>query len=363
MTSRPWREAMQDALYGPAGFYHRPEGGPGQHFRTSTSASVHFARAVLRLLVVVDEELGRPGRLDLVEVAAARGALLTTIAALAATKVPDLADRLVLTGVELAARPSGLPPAIGWVADLADLPPLTGLLLANEWLDNVPLDVVEQTGDGPRLVQVEADGTESLDGAPAAAEQAWLRDWWPGLADGDRADVGLPRDDAWSAAVRRLSGGLALAIDYGHVLPERASGAYAGGTLTGYRGGRQVGAVPDGSCDITAHVALDSVAAAGAAAAGTAADGTLLTDQRSALRALGLTGARPERELAARDPRGYLAALQSSGEQAELTARGGLGDFGWVLHAVGVPLPAGLRAAPPLVADLHQPVAPTDGNT
>ena len=48
-----------------------------------------------------------------------------------------------------------------------DLPPVTGLLVANEWLDDVPLDVVEQTGDGPRLVLVDADGAGSLGPAPA----------------------------------------------------------------------------------------------------------------------------------------------------------------------------------------------------
>jgi SAM-dependent MidA family methyltransferase len=98
--------------------------------------------------------------------------------------------------------------------------------------------------------------------------------------------------------------------------------------------------VPDGSCDITAHVALDSVAAAGARAAGVPAR---LTDQRSVLRALGVAAGLPDRALASSDPRGYLQALQSAGQAAELTARGGLGDFGWVLQPVGVPLPAGLR--------------------
>src|SRR5262249_62244441 len=82
-----------------------------------------------------------------------------------------------------------------------------------------------------------------------------------------RAEVGAPRDAAWADAVRAVTRGLALAVDYGHL----ANGRPAFGSLTGFRDGRQVPPVPDGSCDLTAHVAIDSVAAAGVAAAGGAA--------------------------------------------------------------------------------------------
>ena len=88
----------------------------------------------------------------------------------------------------------------------------------------------------------------------------------------DRAEIGRPRDDAWADAVgARAAAGCALAVDYGHLRADRPPV----GTLTGYRGGRQVPPVPDGRCDVTAHVAIDAVAAAGAAVAGrayTAAD-------------------------------------------------------------------------------------------
>ncbi|MEV7908263.1 hypothetical protein AB0P04_42380, partial [Streptomyces anulatus] len=78
---------------------------------------------------------------------------------------------------------------------------------------------------------------------------------------------------------------------------------------------------------ITAHVALDACAAAGE---GAGAATTVLTTQREALRALGVTGARPSLDLAGRDPGGYLRALARASEEAELIAPGGLGDFGWL---------------------------------
>jgi len=122
-----------------------------------------------------------------------------------------------------------------------------------------------------------------------------------------------------------------LAVDYGHTAADRPPG----GTLAGYRHGRRVPPVPDGSCDVTAHVALDAVAAAGAAAGAT---GTLLTDQRRALQALGLTG-RPQ--VGTRSGTGAVAGLARAGREAELLDPGGLGGFGWLLQTVGDrPLPA-----------------------
>ncbi|HVF19831.1 MAG TPA: SAM-dependent methyltransferase [Mycobacteriales bacterium] len=340
-TFRPWREAMHEALYGDGGFYHRAEGGPGHHFRTSSTASPHFARALLRLAAHVDASLDFPDPFVLVEVAAARGALLTTLATLAAEEAPQLAPRLRLVGVEVAARPPQLDLSIEWVADLGDVVPRpVGLLVANEWLDNVVVDVVEQTLHGAGLVEVAADGTERVGRGVDVEQQRWLDEWWPLCDDGERAELGGFRDEAWRQAVARMGRGVAVCIDYAHTLPEREAGLWSAGTLTGYREGRQVPPVPDGSCDLTAHVTIDSVEAAGLLGGASA---SLLTDQRTALRALGLRGGRPSVEMAWTDPRGYLLALSGAGQEAELIARDGLGDFRWLVQGVGVDVPEILR--------------------
>lgn len=62
-----------------------------------------------------------------------------------------------------------------------------------------------------------------------------------------------------------------------------------------------------------------------------------MVTQRNALRALGVSGARPALTLASTDPTAYVRALASAGAAAELTAPGGLGDFGWLLQPVGIP--------------------------
>ncbi|MFJ6987386.1 MULTISPECIES: SAM-dependent methyltransferase [unclassified Streptomyces] len=338
-TWRGWRTAAQEALYGPGGFYLRPEG-PAAHFRTSVHASPLYAEAVARLLCRVDEALGRPATLDFVDLAAGRGELVTgVLAALPA----EVAARTRAYAVEIAPRPEGLAGCVAWLHEAP--PAITGLLFANEWLDNVPVDVAEVDGDGvPRLVEVRADGTERLGGPVTGAAAEWLGRWWPTPAEeGLRAEIGLPRDEAWAAAVSRMAGGLAVAVDYAHTAGARPPF----GTLTGFRDGRETAPVPDGSCDITAHVALDACAAAGAAAARGAGPSAgarrsprpRLLRQRTALRALGVTAGRPPLSLASTDPAGYVRALARAGEAAELTAPGGLGDFGWLVQPVGVPDP------------------------
>ncbi|MFC7384030.1 SAM-dependent methyltransferase [Sphaerisporangium rhizosphaerae] len=312
-----WRQAMQQALYGDDGFYIRER--PSGHFRTSVAASPAFARAVLRLLDTVDQAVGHPRELDLVDVGSGDGALVAQVLDIAA---PELAERLRVTAVELSPPPGDLDKRVTWAC--SPPPDVTGLVIANEWLDNVPLEVAEQTPEGPRLVLVDPEtGEERLGGPPEEADARWLARWWPLRRAGMRAEIGRPRDEAWASVVGRLTRGLAVAADYAHPVDNRPP--Y--GTLMGYRDGACVPAIPDGSCDITAHVALDACAAAGERAG---AISTTLTTQRQALRDLGVSGARPALTLATTDPAGYLRALARASEEAELIDPAGLGGFGWL---------------------------------
>ena len=320
----PWRVAMADALYGPAGFYRDPAG-PGAHFRTSVHASPLFAAAVARLAA-------RHRLTTVVDIGAGRGELVRALHALDAG--------LDLVAVELTERPADLPAAIEWRADPpADAGPgVPVLAVANEWLDNVPLDIATVADDGtPRMVLVNPKtGEEMLGPVPEPADLDWLARWWPLPATpGRRSEIGRSRDGAWTSLLRGLApGSVALAIDYGHELPDRP----AHGSLTGYRRGRQVPPIPDGSCDLTAHVALDALAAAARAVG---AEPVRLSTQRKALIELGVTGSRPPRSLAEADPRGYLVELSRAGEAAELLDPGGLGGFGWLTAQVPTATPPG----------------------
>lgn len=312
---RPWEQAWDEALYGERGFYRSIEG-PAGHFATSCHGAVGaaFAEAVVALA-------RREGLRTIVDVGAGRGELLGRVAAL----VTKPGWRFV--GVDVVGQPDGLSDGVEWriargggaAPALRDLGP--ALVVANEWLDVVPCGIAQVDGSGePREVLVDGSGRESLGGALEPADRAWVDRWWPvaGGVEGGRLEVGRARDEALESLLAQVDSGLVVAIDYGHL----AGGRPDGGSLTGYRAGRQVAPVPDGSGDITAHVAMDSL------------PHDRLVRQRDALGELGIRGERAADDLAVRDPAGYLAALQRNSAVSELCGPG-LGDFWWAVTRLG----------------------------
>ncbi|MEW2430626.1 SAM-dependent methyltransferase, partial [Micromonospora sp. NPDC047644] len=243
-----WRDAMSRALYGPGGFFVAGSG-PAEHFRTSVHASPAFATALLRLLTQVDAALGHPSRFDVVDVGAGRGELLRALAGLAhnpaglahnpaglaqdpaglavgvsgepahsgrsglipawsgspetltpttsaapygpslAAVRPSLAERVRFTAVEYAPRPENLPKEINWTSEIPA--GITGVLLATEWLDNVPLDVAVHSENGWRYVLVDPEtGAETIGELVSPDDLDWLTQWWPSptsLPSTDRA--------------------------------------------------------------------------------------------------------------------------------------------------------------------------------
>ena len=316
--ARAWLAAWHDALYGADGLYVRDE--PHAHFSTATSPGLVevLASAVVALM-------RRDGLGHFVDIAAGGGEL--------AAAVRELAPGLQVTCVEVRPRPAELDERIEWIrspggALLPDsLHRLRGaLVLAHEWLDNVPCVIAERPANPPESrdreirevreglteVWVDADGTETAGDAVGAADLAWAQRWWWG---GDRVEIGRSRDEAWDDLLSRIDEGLAVAVDYGHL----REGRPAGGSLTAYRRGEVVVPVPDGSCDLTAHVAVDSLV-----------HDRLLT-QRELVRELGLVPPSPHRALARTDPAGYLRALSHRSAVAAMSDPDGLGGFWWVL--------------------------------
>lgn len=313
---RTWQQAWAEALYGEGGFYRRPEG-PAGHFATSThgAAGELLAAALLRLVE-------REGLRRVVDIGCGRGELLAALARLTEDTDPGLG----LLGVDVVDRPDDLDPRINWLVspggpDLPDLGrPTDALVLAHEWLDVVPCGIARADDDGTlRTVQVDETGAEVL-GAPLPSPDAiWVEEWWPGPHEpGATVEVGRARDEAFGALVGKVGSGLVVAVDYGH----RAEDRPVGGTLIGYREGLACPPVPDGSTDLTAHVAMDSLR-----------PDTLRT-QREALRDLGIEGSRPSLETARTDPAGYLAALSRASHAGALTS-GAPGDFFWATTRVG----------------------------
>ena len=226
----PWDVAWHRALYGADGFYRRAEGAPASHFRTGVHVSPLLASALA--------ELARQcGLSRVVDLGSGRGELLNALA--------DVDPDLVLVGADVVARPATLTERARWLpspgaAALPVAPDVFGaaLLVAHEWLDDVPCPVVELDSTGGWR-QVEVDpGTGVERPGPAATDDqlAWLTRWWPAGEPRSRAEVGLPRDLAWARLVAQAPGSVLVAIDYSH---DRATRP-AAGSLAGYRGGRVV---------------------------------------------------------------------------------------------------------------------------
>jgi SAM-dependent MidA family methyltransferase len=325
-----WRAAWDGALYGPGGFYRTSW--PGDHFRTSAHESDALARAVLAMVRSL-------GLSRVVDVGAGAGELLGHLH----RSAPDLD----LVGVEVRDRPATLPAAVAWGA----APPSSAnaLVVAHEWLDTVPCHVVAVDSAGiPRMLHVDTTtGTESWGlplhdrGVPVSV-RAWLDEWWPLQHAGARAEVGSSRDRAAAGLLDLVDEGAVLVVDYAHARDARPPH----GSLRGFRRGRLVPPVPDGTCDITADVALDAVAAA--LATHPRSTGHVLLPQHAALRRLGLEAAVPSDEVAATDPAAYLDALASATRLRTLHDPRAAGGYSWLVVGVGGIDPASALGAPTL---------------
>jgi SAM-dependent methyltransferase len=253
-------DAWEETLTGDRSFYRRPDGDPYRHFATDIADSAEILLLIGELLAFAGN--CDDGPLTVVDVGSGAGGLLARLA-MAGTNV-----RLI--GVDLRPRPTGLNADIEWITGDArvvadEIRGIRGVVVAHEFLDDIPCAAVEADEDGrPRLIRVDPLSRRLVVGEPLEdpADLAWLDRWWPVTRPLKRAEIGRSRDAAWAMITGMLDSGAALAIDYGHTRPERLAGTWDGGTLVGYREGRVVTPVADGSCNLTAHVAIDSLAAA-----------------------------------------------------------------------------------------------------
>ncbi len=313
-TFRPWLDAWADSAYGVNGFWRTSR--PADHFRTASGTPQLAA-------VLVDLLAEHPDIERVVELGAGDGRLLANLSALR----PELS----LTGVDLRERPDTLPAGVSWSRDLWDvrtngwttgsaeerLAALTGpaLILCMEWLDDLPCPIATRADGILRLVEVDRNGAERLGAAPDPESAAWARRW---SAWSPRVEIGLTRDRAWAAACRplRAHGGLALLVDYGHLAAQRP----AHGSLSAYRQGSRVDPRASPELNLTAAVAVDSVAEAGQTAGAT----TLLQARQSQV----VAGSPPT------VPAEPLAELVARSHRAALRSGSVWGDQWWLLQQV-----------------------------
>ncbi len=331
---------MELALYGePDGFYAsgRGAGRRGGDFLTSIEVGPLFGRLVARLADRCWEELGRPDDFTLVDAGAGRGTLARSV--LAAR--PECAEVLRYVLVERSAalrreheqlleHPPGTCAALESRADLPD-GPITGLVVANELLDNLSCRLLERTGDGWAEVHVRAESATHA--GTFVEELRRLSTGEQAVADAlaPEAPVGgrIPLADAaveWvGGALGLLGGGSLVVIDYtdsSASLAARPPWEWVRTYRSGVRGHDPLRDV--GATDITVEVPLDQVLAAH--------PGADVCDQATFLACLGIDdlvaeGRRIWRERAAI---GDLAALEARSRVHEADALcdpAGLGAF------------------------------------
>lgn len=324
---------MDASLYDPEqGFFTRGRGPAGRgDFVTSPETGPLFGALVARALDREWVRLGRPARFTVLEAGAGDGRLAREILraepACGAALDLLLVERAPAARAAMAARlPEGAP-----VRVLEDLPsdPLTGVVLANELLDNLVFDVAERTDAGWVEVRVGvAAGVVVEVRAPLDPGSLALLPAPDSVPLGARLPIVAAAVDWIGRAAALLAAGSLLLLDYA---APAAVLATRGGWLRTYaehRRGSDPYAAP-GSRDITTDVPLEPIRAA---IAGAGLDLVGETTQAEWLGGLGIADlvAEGRRIWEAGASRGDLAAIAGRSravEAATLTDPAGLGAF------------------------------------
>jgi len=132
----PFSEYMRLALYGEGGFYTTSgrAGRRGGDFITSPEVGPLFGTVIARTLDAWWKELGSPSRFDVVECGAGPGTLARSILA----AQPECATAMHYVAVEISASQRALHPQSVESCETMRDGQITGVILANELLDNLP---------------------------------------------------------------------------------------------------------------------------------------------------------------------------------------------------------------------------------
>ena len=304
---------------------------PFADFTTSPEIGQVFGEIVGLWAAVVWQSLGGPAPVILAEAGPGRGTLMVDALRAIRRAVPAfgaaLQVHLIETSPRLRAVQAARIPGAAWHDELASLPDRPLILLANEFLDALPIRQFVRRGDGwtERFVA----------GGEWTERPADAGDVPPGRAagDGDIVELNEPARGFVAAVAARLcrQPGAALFLDYG---PARSA---AGDSLQALADKRPVYPLAvAGSADLTAHVDFADLAAV-ARASGSAVQGP--ETQGAFLSALGLFQ-RTER-LARSQPEKASALMQAARRLADPEAMGQLFKV-LALRSPGAPALPGL---------------------
>jgi len=245
---------------------------PFADFTTAPEISQMFGELIGAWAATCWEAMGSPARVVLAEAGPGRGSLMADALRLVGKMAPDFARALELWLIETspalrAAQERALPGA-RFVAELAEVPEGPLILIANEFLDALPIRQFSRDEHGFTERLVEGGGFVEIACAPPPRE----------AAVGEIVEWGEAAQGFVDALARRVvsSGGAGLLVDYG---PAQSG---PGDSLQALRGGKPADPLAElGSADLTAHVDFEALAqvarTAGAAIYGPLAQGSFLS--------------------------------------------------------------------------------------
>lgn len=262
---------VEAALYDETHGFYATTGRAGRRgdFLTAPEVGPLFGAVVARALDSWWDDLGRPDPFVVHEWGAGPGTLARAVVAAGPDVLTSGALEWVL--IERSAAQRALHPEHPQLTSVERIDPMpgsiTGVVLANELLDNLPFDIVERIGTAwaPLLVaEPDREGRFALAiGEPS--QRIDLDAMWDEAAT-IPAGTRVPVPEAalaWLAEARAvLHRGRAVVIDYGAAMVELAD--RDGGWLRTHRShdGRADWLIDPGSCDITIDVPFDLLAVA-----------------------------------------------------------------------------------------------------
>jgi SAM-dependent MidA family methyltransferase len=270
---------MQRALYEPGlGYYAGSALRPSRSgdFVTAPELKPVFGHALARQLHELWQRLAEPESFVLREYGAGRGALASALLDGLRLIGSPLHERLRYQPIDLPAQLAALAERLGEEGNGHVLEPaqgpIVGCVLANEYLDALPVQrVVVRRGRLRELyVGWQAGRLVELEGEPSTpALEEWFRAAGLELAEGQQAEVNLAMLDWLAAVAGQLERGHVLLFDYGAEPAELYGPRRPEGTVRAFRGQHVSSDVLSGvgRQDITAHVDLGALQR-GAAAAG-----------------------------------------------------------------------------------------------
>ncbi len=278
---------------------------PFADFATAPEIGQVFGELLGAWAVISWQQLGSPNPVILAELGPGRGTLMADAWRLARRVAPAFAAaarlHLVETSPRLRAIQAKALPQATWHDDLAGLPAGPLILLANEFLDALPIRQLVRRAAG-WMERYVAPGTPSAPGAPGTpvAPGAFVERFTAPLGIAAPLDAVVEISEASQQVAAFLGarlaeeGGVALFIDYGHAV------SAPGETLQALRHGKPADPLAAaGEADLTAHVDFAAIAhaarAGGAVTYGPITQAALLEHLGIAARTAALTRARPDK--------------------------------------------------------------------